>query len=61
MTKKDYELIAQEIRLLYNPIRELPVGYGVRLTALNLRTAFAKQNPKFDSKKFLTACGMGDE
>ncbi len=64
MTKKDYELIA---RILHKNIHDT-TGYmtEVKYTGNQISKAMAMQfadvlktnNPKFDTKKFLTACGI---
>ena len=57
MTKKDYELIAEAIRvqLTYSPNT---LTGGIKLVAIALADDLRVDNPKFDSKKFLTACGL---
>ena len=67
MTKKDYELIATTIA---TRLSELETNYtGTRNTAHNRITeleflaydfsiAFKTSNPKFDSDKFVKACGF---
>ncbi len=51
MTRKDYELIAQTIR---NSI--LPTGAQAAIAG-NLAVALRATNPRFDSERFVKACG----
>lgn len=55
MTKKDYELIAREIKdgeMLGN-------AFETKNTiALKLAKALQAENPRFDKEKFLKACGI---
>lgn len=67
MTKKDYELIAEGLRELressktqvYKATREQELADN-KATAVHLADKFEQDNPKFDRKKFLTACGIND-
>ncbi len=64
MTKKDYILIAETI----NGQREAYKGehdniatnvmYGLDRASKALADALGKENPKFDSSRFLSACGV---
>lgn len=62
MSKKDYELIANCIRAEHNMCEAR--GYGdirkqsVHFIALSLANKFARDNPRFDYVRFLTACGF---
>ena len=57
MTKKDFELIAKVIRRNHAPsragntttCREIVVDFSLELL---------RDNPKFDSNRFITACGF---
>lgn len=59
MRKKDYELIASQIKWT-----STAYGYGdsernaVRQVAHELANVFEQEYPKFDRQKFLTACGI---
>lgn len=53
MTKKNYELIA---RVLHESIR---VG-GEQQIAYDLADAFAEENPRFNTARFLKACGLDE-
>jgi hypothetical protein len=67
MTRKDYEIIAAAIKATQDRIIETTAGAvvaqeqlrGVRRTAAHLADALAKENPRFDAGRFLTACGYG--
>lgn len=62
MTKKDYELIANQVLM----VRQLFAGTSIAseswevLTGLSyqLAKALKEENDKFDKDKFLTACGV---
>lgn len=67
MTKKDYELVAEELRLDLIKYKNHPeqLGYEDRYKAVwevcyRLSHAFKDSNPKFDREKFLKACGIGE-
>lgn len=60
MTKKDFELIADAIKLAReyaaaHPEQNADVGVTITLT---LSSALATTNPRFDSKRFQEACGL---
>lgn len=61
MTRKDYELIAQAMRLAADVTKtsglydaETALGLAVQILADGL----AKENPRFNETTFLTACGV---
>lgn len=57
MTRKDYELIARSIyvdRGVVEPEQRKVVDY----VAKGLAEQFSKMNPRFDSQRFLDACGL---
>lgn len=54
MTKKDYELIASVILKTDNEYD------SIHKLVISLINVFQKDNPKFDSDKFLTACGLNE-
>jgi hypothetical protein len=59
MTKKDYELIAENMQRskpLATASEAVHMQWGACITVL--ATALQKENPKFDRFKFLRACGM---
>lgn len=63
MTRKDYELIAAELRVAseeaYQEIRNFHEARdAVRHVALRLADALTTTNPRFDRQRFLTACGF---
>lgn len=59
MTKKDYELIASEIKEMAEMTKNYdPPAYNVIYTlAHNLAGRLKQDNKRFDYCKFLTACG----
>lgn len=74
MSKKDYELIAAEVRFSMKPTcpyeytdHARTVGfYDGRQAALqefanNLAQELGRDNPRFDRARFLKACGIGEE
>jgi hypothetical protein len=58
MTRKDYELIAKSIK-----VDREGLGIDAKVTAdfiaAGLAEQFAAMNPRFDSRRFLDACGVG--
>jgi hypothetical protein len=70
MTRKDYEIIAAAIRATRERIdattcsetekwdRQLQQR-GVRRAAAHIADALHEDNPRFDTARFLTACGFG--
>ena len=65
MTKKHYELIASNIREVYEYQKDND-GRGskaikqgaIRVVADSLADSFAFDNPRFNRERFLTACGI---
>ncbi len=65
MTRKDYVLIANCIKDVYEYQKEndgkgsraLKQG-AIRVVAEGLATDFGQENPRFDRGRFLTACGV---
>ena len=68
MTKKDYIIIAEEIKKAYirptyfqgEGINALNEAYqkGIRIVTENLAEQLAFDNPRFDRVKFYQACGL---
>lgn len=56
MTRKDYELIAG-VFANFSQVCELNETIGADI-ARQLATAFIFDNPRFDYKRFLKACGL---
>jgi hypothetical protein len=56
MTKKDYELIAEVIKGLRADFGDNPVALEV--IALEMASELQHTNDRFDSAKFLKACGV---
>jgi hypothetical protein len=66
MTKKDYELIASEIRKMpHIPLEIRETGkrtlYREEMFANSLATRLEEDNPRFDRTRFLEACGFKEE
>lgn len=67
MTRKDYEMIAATIREAQVRVAETVPSdaeastqlRGVRRAAAHLATAFMIDNSRFDTVRFLKACGYG--
>ncbi len=59
MTKKDYELIAAAIKIesdnFKDDIKSFEVVY---FTARGIASALRVDNPRFDSARFMKACGV---
>lgn len=61
MTKKDYELIASAFnRKIVTLEPNTPLYSVVADTAIYLATELQEENDKFNSEKFLEACGIKD-
>lgn len=61
MTKKDYELIADELRLelfKYREHQNEPAYRALWELTHRLVVTFKQTNPKFNRSKFLQACGV---
>ena len=58
MTRKDYELIAG-VFADFSKVCELSETIGADI-ARQLATAFVFDNPRFDYRRFLKACGLED-
>ena len=70
MTRKDYQLIADAIVATQQRIKaddtytqgeQQSQLRGVRRTAAHLADALGSTNPRFDTTRFLKACGYGAE
>jgi hypothetical protein len=59
MTRKDYQLIA-EVFANFKQIQNLDqtINWSQEDLARNLADSLAKDNPRFDSARFLDACGV---
>lgn len=56
MSRKDYELIADAIRdVIEDHKGDLTSADAV---ARKIADALSRDNPRFDSKRFITACGL---
>ena len=51
MSRKDFEILAQEIRNMLDPNQRLNAAAAVA-------SACARINPRFDVQKFYVACGV---
>ena len=60
MTKKDYELIAQEIATSRKVTQGETVLVSVAHLANSLATALEIDNPRFNRSTFLKACGVSN-
>jgi hypothetical protein len=60
MTKKDYELIAQEIATSRKVTLNDTILVSVAHLADGLATALEIQNPRFNREMFLKACGVSN-
>lgn len=64
MTKKDYEVVARAIKLESDRVKSLggaDTGFGLqvlRSLGQNLCNEMRADNERFNSDKFLTACGL---
>lgn len=66
MTRKDYELIAENIRrrinndIANNVVRAGHIE-GIASTVAAVATALAQDNSRFDASRFIEACGIDHE
>ena len=60
MTKKDYELIAQEIATSRKVTQGEAILVSVAHLANSLATALEIDNPRFNRSTFLKACGVSN-
>lgn len=67
MTRKDYKLIAEGIReeVMYIEFNEKLLRpdiqmSGIRRVVVSLCASLRNDNPRFDSNKFMQACGLCD-
>ncbi len=58
MTKKDYKLIAEALKEAREESNPLEGRSGVTLAAQKLANVLRADNPRFDYKRFLEACGV---
>lgn len=58
MTRRDYELIARSILVDRETLTE-EQKKGADIIASGLASQLAAMNPRFDSRRFLDACGVG--
>ena len=60
MTKKDFELIAEAIAGMQDKYdgQDWSINGAMYPFARQLADALEKSNPRFDSEKFLKACGV---
>ena len=58
MSKKDYELIAKSFRFMVNTYERDKQKDVLFQTAVELSIELKKDNPKFDTLKFIKACGF---
>lgn len=57
MTKKDYEMIAEAFLDIYS-MQGYKNSEAIETLARHLAGRLALDNPRFDRKRFLTACGV---
>lgn len=58
MTKKDYELIARSIFVDRERTTEIEQKRVIDYISKGLAEQFSAMNPRFDSVRFLKACGV---
>lgn len=62
MTKKDYILLAQALKDNHPTINDGMIHLSVwNSIVLDIAKALQSDNPRFDSARFLTACGYTQE
>ena len=58
LTKKNYVAIAKIIKERKEDIIDQAIVYGIEFITQDLADYFATDNPLFDKKRFLIACGV---
>lgn len=63
MSRKDFEAIAESIKLSVVQATTVTKNHGdriqaIHITARNLANVLAANNPRFDRARFLAACGI---
>ena len=60
MTKKDYELIAEALKIANGSITVAPYDSETALSLVSVLLAdrLEKENPRFNRARFLSACGV---
>jgi hypothetical protein len=61
MTKRDFELIAQSVRVARPGLRSEhtgPMHFALDHFSILIANALANDNPRFDRERFLKACGV---
>ena len=63
MTKRDFELIAQALRIAAHEARQngASPSDGVQIAAEAIAVRLSDDNPRFLPARFLAACGIGEE
>lgn len=57
MTRKDYVLLADALKVAVNALNP-PECLGAFLAANEIAHVLANDNPRFDRRRFLKACGL---
>jgi hypothetical protein len=57
VTKKDYQLIADTLRIEKTQTRHIEERFGISAAIFALADTFEQQNERFNRKKFLEAAG----
>lgn len=63
MTARDFRLIAEAVKQAYQSVGAMDMGLprvGVTAVAAELAAALRKTNARFDTARFLAACGVPD-
>lgn len=58
MTKKDYVLLARVFKTNYDALQRPGNKMTLRLIVKDICRELQQDNPRFDSDKFIKACGM---
>lgn len=58
MTRKDYVLLADALNAAFQATWSLDQRDSHRIICATVAVALAKDNPRFDRARFLTACGV---
>ena len=58
MTRKDYERIASAISKAFYGLDDSRHRDSVRMVAMMVAEELAKENPRFQMERFMSACGL---
>jgi hypothetical protein len=61
MTKKDFKFIADQFKLLIDSAHHIEDETAYEMAAIHFSKTLSQTNPRFDRKRFVSACGINPE